>query len=620
MYPEIIIIASDLRAAEKANKVLQTLAVNCKVILANVQDLEDVSREQASLGAKVLIAFGMFAKIVRQSVDIPVIMVDLQPRDVMDGLLEASKMGKRIAIFGFSKILRDIFYIRDLLSIELISLPTVPPDEIPGELAKLKGVDVLVGGYYQGSIAQEYGIKTVLISPQDSEIRKAISMAKSYLEKRQEEVETQNPVMESSIYAAITVDCVGEILMMNRLASEYLKLDQLNAVAFSVDDVCPQFSRIADVISTHRPFLNQIAKLENRTFLYHAEPIFGKNQQLEGVSVIFQDVNTVMSSEVNIRRTLTTKENQAVYSFSNILGESPCMTNALKLALRYSKVDETVLIQGETGVGKEMFAQSIHRDSRRRDMPFVAINCASLPESILESELFGYVKGAFTGANREGKRGLFECAHTGTLFLDEIGEISLSMQGKLLRVLQEHSIRRIGAETPIPIDIRIIAATNRDLISMVREGSFRADLFFRINVLGLQIPPLRKRQEDIIRLAEFFLAEASEMTGRYLHLSSQAKTAMLHYDWPGNIRELQNMIRRVSVISDSDEIGLDLVEAYIMENSGLSTSKSASKNRYTLEEALSLSNGNKNRAAELLGVSRATLYRMLERRKGNSEC
>lgn len=620
MYPEIIIIASDLRAAEKANRVLQSLTVNCKVILANVQDLEDVSRKQAALGAKVLIAFGMFAKIVRQSVDIPVIMVDLQPRDVMDGLLEASKLGKRIAIFGFSKILRDIFYIRDLLSIELISLPTVPPDEIPSELAKLKGVDVLVGGYYQGSIAQEYGIKTVLISPQDSEIRKAISMARSYLEKRQEEVETQNPVMESSIYAAITVDCVGEILMMNRLASEYLKLDQLNAVAFSVDDVCPQFSRIADVISTHRPFLNQIAKLENRTFLYHAEPIFGKNQQLEGVSVIFQDVNTVMSSEVNIRRTLTTKENQAVYSFSNILGESPCMTNALKLALRYSKVDETVLIQGETGVGKEMFAQSIHRDSRRRDMPFVAINCASLPESILESELFGYVKGAFTGANREGKRGLFECAHTGTLFLDEIGEISPSMQGKLLRVLQEHSIRRIGAETPIPIDIRIIAATNRDLISMVREGSFRADLYFRINVLGLQIPPLRKRQGDIIRLAEFFLAEASEITGRQLHLSDQAKTAMLHYDWPGNIRELQNMIRRVSVISDSDEIGLDLVEAYITENSGLSTAKSPSKNRYTLEEALSLSNGNKNRAAELLGVSRATLYRMLERRKGNSEC
>ena len=297
-------------------------------------------------------------------------------------------------------------------------------------------------------------------------------------------------------------------------------------------------------------------------------------------------------------------------SFSEMLPSE----KAAVLALRYSKVDETVLIQGETGVGKEMFAQGIHRASRRRDMPFVAVNCASLPESILESELFGYVKGAFTGASRDGKRGLFECAHTGTIFLDEIGEISPSMQGKLLRVLQEHSIRRIGAETPIPIDIRIIAATNRDLVSMVREGTFRADLYFRINVLGLCIPPLRQRQGDIILLADAFLSETSERAGRYLRFSSQAKAAMLRYDWPGNIRELQNMVRRVSVISDSDEIGPELVETYIQENRGLSAAGGSLRSRYTLEEALALSGGNKLRAAELLGISRATLYRMLERK------
>lgn len=228
--------------------------------------------------------------------------------------------------------------------------------------------------------------------------------------------------------------------------------------------------------------------------------------------------------------------------------------------------------------------------------------------------MFGYVKGAFTGASRDGKRGLFECAHTGTIFLDEIGEISPSMQGKLLRVLQEHSIRRIGAETPIPIDIRIIAATNRDLVSMVREGTFRTDLYFRINVLGLCIPPLRQRQGDIILLADAFLSETSERAGRYLRFSSQAKAAMLRYDWPGNIRELQNMVRRVSVISDSDEIGPELVETYIQENRGLSAAGGSLRSRYTLEEALALSGGNKLRAAELLGISRATLYRMLERK------
>ena len=615
MHSDITFIASDLLAAEKVQNILRESPANCQVVLSNTQDLEEVSRSQVAQGAKVLIAFGMFAKIVRQSVDVPVIMVDLQAEDVMDALLEASKLGKRIAIFGFRRVLKDVFYVRDLLSIDLVWLPTVSPEKIPHELEKVQDIDVLVGGYYQARIAKQYGIPTVLIKTRDSEIRKAISLAQSYLEKRQDESETGTPMMESSIYAAITVDCLGEILMMNRLASEYLKLDQLNAVAFSVDDVCPQFSRIADVISTRRPYLNQIAKLEDRIFLYHAEPILRKRDgTLEGVSVIFQDVNTVMSSEVSIRRTLTTKENQAVYSFDHILGNSPCMTQALRLALRYSKVDETVLIQGETGVGKEMFAQGIHRASRRRDMPFVAVNCASLPESILESELFGYVKGAFTGASRDGKRGLFECAHTGTIFLDEIGEISPSMQGKLLRVLQEHSIRRIGAETPIPIDIRIIAATNRDLVSMVREGTFRTDLYFRINVLGLCIPPLRQRQGDIILLADAFLSETSERAGRYLRFSSQAKAAMLRYDWPGNIRDLQNMVRRVSVISDSDEIGPELVETYIQENRGLSAAGGSLRSRYTLEEALALSGGNKLRAAELLGISRATLYRMLERK------
>ena len=261
------------------------------------------------------------------------------------------------------------------------------------------------------------------------------------------------------------------------------------------------------------------------------------------------------------------------------------MTQALRLALRYSKVDETVLIQGETGVGKEMFAQGIHRASRRRDMPFVAVNCASLPESILESELFGYVKGAFTGASRDGKRGLFECAHTGTIFLDEIGEISPSMQGKLLRVLQEHSIRRIGAETPIPIDIRIIAATNRDLVSMVREGTFRTDLYFRINVLGLCIPPLRQRQGDIILLADAFLSETSERAGRYLRFSSQPKPPCSVMTGPETSGNSRTWCAGSASSATPMRVGPELVETYIQENRGLSAAGGSLRSRYTLEEA-----------------------------------
>ncbi len=611
----ITIIASDLLGAEKAQKVVRSMQANCRVLFASLEDLPRVAKSQVEQGARVLIAFGMFAKIVRQSVDVPVIMVDLRPEDVLDGIQQAAELGKRVAIVGFRKVLRDVFRIRRLLSVELVDIPTVMPEKMPDVLKILRPDDVLVAGYYQLQVAKPLGIRTVLVKPRDEEIAKAISMARSYLEQKQDAAEENAPLLESSVYASLTVDCAGNIVMMNRLAAEYLGVSQLTAVSFSMEEVCPQFTRITDVITKRQAYLNQIARIEDKIFLYHAEPMF-RGQELEGVMVIFQDVNTVLGAEASIRRKLTEKANRAQYTLDSIHGHSPCMTQVLKLALKYSKADETVLILGETGVGKELFAQGIHRASGRKDGPFVAVNCASLPETILESELFGYVKGAFTGADRDGKRGLFENAHTGTIFLDEIGEISLALQGKLLRVLQEHSIRRVRGEKPIPVDIRVIAATNRDLVAMVREGTFRSDLYFRLNVLELQIPPLRQRRQDIVLLAEEFLEEASLRDSRDYRFSPEAKAAMLRYRWPGNIRELQNLVRRVTVISDSAKIGEDLVEAYIRENIGLCPTEEQEKGPfYTLEEAMALAGNNKKRAAEILGVSRTTLYRMLERKE-----
>ncbi len=610
---KIAIIASDLLGAEKAQKVVRSLQAKCRVLFASLDELSQVARSQVEQGAKVLIAFGMFAKIIRQSVDVPVIMVDLRPEDVLEGLLQAAELGKRVAVVGFRKVLRDVFRIRKLLTIELVDIPTVMPEQMPDVLKALQPDDVLVCGYYQLQLAKRLQLRTVLVKPRDEEIAKAISMAESYLEREQDAAGASTQLLESSVYASLTIDPEGNIVMMNRLAAEYLGADQLTAVAFSMEEVCPQFTRITDAIANRHSYLNQIAKIGDKSFLYHAEPMV-RGEELQGVLVIFQDVNTVLNAEVSIRRKLTEKDNRARYTMDSIHGHSPCMTQVLKLALKYSRADETVLILGETGVGKELFAQGIHSASSRRNGPFVAINCASLPESILESELFGYVKGAFTGADRDGKRGLFENAHTGTIFLDEIGEISLALQGKLLRVLQEHSIRRVGGDKLIPVDIRVIAATNRDLIAMVREGRFRSDLYFRINVLALRIPPLRQRQGDIVLLAEEFLEEASLRSGRSYYFTEEAKEAMLQYRWPGNIRELQNMVRRVTVISDTEKIGRELVEAYIEENIRLYPSETPEKTSYTLEEAMALAAGNKKRAAELLGVSRTTLYRMLERK------
>lgn len=611
----ITIIASDLLGAEKAQKVLRGMQLSCPVVFAGLEELPQVAKSQVEQGAKVLIAFGMFAKIVRQSVDVPVIMVDILAEDVLEGILEASRMGTRIAIVGFRKVLRDVFRIRSLLSVELVDIPTVMPDKLPELIAGLRPGDVLVGGYYQANLAKRLGVPCVLLKPRDEEIAKAVSMARTYLD-RDQHADRGNPTApESSVYASITIDCFGTIVMMNRLASEYLGVNQLTAVSFSMDDVCPQFTRVMDAIANRCPYLNQITKIEDKTFLYHAEPMI-RGGEVEGVSVTFQDVNTVLGAEASIRRKLTVPSNHAQYGLEQIRGQSMCMTQVLKLALRYAGVDETVLILGETGVGKELFAQGIHRASSRREGPFVAINCASLPESILESELFGYVKGAFTGADRDGRRGLFEQAHRGTIFLDEIGEISQSLQGKLLRVLQDHNIRRIGGEKSIPVDIRVIAATNRDLVSMVREGLFRGDLYFRINVLGLRIPPLRSRKGDIALLAEEFLAEASARNNRQYYFTKAAKMEMEKYSWPGNVRELQNMVRRVTVVNDTGAIGEDQIRTYIEENKGLcAVEEPEPARKYTLEEALALCQGNRTGAAKLMGISRATLYRMLKQKE-----
>lgn len=611
----ITIIASDLLGAEKAQKVLRGMHLSCPVVFAGLEELPQVAKSQVEQGAKVLIAFGMFAKIVRQSVDVPVIMVDILAEDVLEGILEASRMGTRIAIVGFRKVLQDVFRIRSLLSVELVDIPTVMPDKLPELIAGLRPGDVLVGGYYQANLAKRLGVPCVLLKPRDEEIAKAVSMARTYLDRDQHADRGNHAAPESSVYASITIDCFGTIVMMNRLASEYLGVNQLTAVSFSMDDVCPQFTRVMDAIANRCPYLNQITKIEDRTFLYHAEPMI-RGGEVEGVSVTFQDVNTVLGAEASIRRKLTVPSNHAQYGLEQIRGQSMCMTQVLKLALRYAGVDETVLILGETGVGKELFAQGIHRASSRREGPFVAINCASLPESILESELFGYVKGAFTGADRDGRRGLFEQAHRGTIFLDEIGEISQSLQGKLLRVLQDHNIRRIGGEKSIPVDIRVIAATNRDLVSMVREGLFRGDLYFRINVLGLRIPPLRSRKGDIALLAEEFLAEASARNNRQYYFTKAAKMEMEKYSWPGNVRELQNMVRRVTVVNDTGGIGEDQIRTYIEENKGLCAVEEPEPARnYTLEEALALCQGNRTGAAKLMGISRATLYRMLKQKE-----
>ena len=306
-------------------------------------------------------------------------------------------------------------------------------------------------------------------------------------------------------------------------------------------------------------------------------------------------------------------------SFGNMVGRSSAIQTVFSMALKVARFDSTVLITGESGTGKELVAQGIHQESERRNGPIVAVNCASIPESLLESELFGHVKGAFTGAIKD-KKGLFEMAEGGTLFLDEIGDVPVLLQPKLLRVLQEGEIRPLGGEKDRPINVRVIAATSKDLNVEIESGNFREDLFYRLNVIPIQLPPLRERSQDISLLCQFFITRFNEtLKSKIKNISSEAMAKLMRYGWPGNVRELENAIERAIVLADGTTLEIEnfsfgkesTPDSELEDGAGsdclsLKKAKSKLENRM-IREALTATEGNRTHAARLLEISHPSL-------------
>ncbi|MDD5927403.1 MAG: sigma 54-interacting transcriptional regulator [Firmicutes bacterium] len=393
------------------------------------------------------------------------------------------------------------------------------------------------------------------------------------------------------------------------------------------------YLKVNDVIRYGKPVIDwevEVTSLDDPSGYMIASndmyPMLDSKGAVSGVAEISRSRNT------KIKQARDTLGLTADYTFEDIIGNSKPMTDVKKLAMSFAVSPYNVLIYGESGVGKELFAQSIHNYSIRRNKPFVAINCASISPELIDSELFGYESGAFTGAAKNGHVGKFELSNGGTLFLDEVAELPLHAQTKLLRTLETHQITKVGGTKNISVDVRVIAATNRSLEKMIEEGLFREDLYYRLMVLNITIPPLRERPEDIIPCCEFFMKQAMRINNSEMKtIDDSAKKLLIEYDWPGNGRELRNVINRVYVMSNSSVITReDLIGAFLSSKvnlSSLSKSKTPEEmlrekrmeiNRSyvaLLKEALLLANGNKTEAAKLIGVSRKTVYNMLEKYK-----
>ncbi|MGI6226041.1 MAG: sigma-54 interaction domain-containing protein, partial [Peptococcales bacterium] len=347
-----------------------------------------------------------------------------------------------------------------------------------------------------------------------------------------------NAIIQKINNGVIATDINGNIMICNNTAEKIINLSRDKILGANADDVLPSLG-INRPLNTGKAENEVPEHINNHNILVNRIPL-ENNNVINGALFTFYEFSEVEKIENKLRGHLYAKGHVAKYSFHNILGTSSVLKKQIKNAEKFALLDSTVVIQGESGTGKELMAHAIHNVSPRRKKPFVAINCAALPRDLLESELFGFEEGTFTGARKGGKVGLFEQAHLGTIFLDEIGEIPLETQVKLLRVLEAKEVMRIGSDRILPIDVRVIAATNRNLKKLVEEKRFREDLYFRLNVLKVFMPPLRERKEDICLLADFILAEFGKSVKEFL--SKEMINWLEDYSWPGNVRELRNIM------------------------------------------------------------------------------
>jgi len=445
----------------------------------------------------------------------------------------------------------------------------------------------------------------------------------------------------------ILVDKDGKIKYINALNQRFFGIKLKNFKNKHITELIPN-SGLHITAKTGKEEIGKLLKIKGEDKIVSRIPVRYKNKVYGAIGkIIFRntrEIEEILKEYYNLQKEVKKYKNhiaslhQAKYTFDDMIGTSEAFLEAKNFAKKIAKTDLTVVLLGESGTGKELFAHAIHLESLRRDGPFVKVNCASIPPELAESELFGYSEGAFTGALRTGKPGKFELADKGTIFLDEIGDLPLSLQAKLLRVLQEKEVERLGKSVPKKVDFRLICATNKDLRKMVEKNQFREDLYYRIFAVPIKIPPLRERKEDIEKLAYHFLGMLSEDTG-IKHISDEYLNILMKYDWPGNIRELKNVIELSIFRTEGDTLLPTSLPSYIIESINdvdeeltieREKRKEAVKEDFVirplkeeLEEkekeiiikALKLTNGNKSQTAKLLGIHRTGLHKKLNKYK-----
>jgi len=573
-------------------------------------------------GAKAIIARGGMYHHIVNDVSVPVMHLKMNALDILYAIKKASIMKSHLTLIlndevhfacgDWGKVLN--------CQIDLNRFSTLNElDELLEDIEDRKTQTVIVGAVVTCRKAAAKGFSTVFVDSRKETLQEAVG----YVDKMLDDLENQlkrrelsDTITDNVHDAIIAVDSLGNIILFNKNARKMFGKRSEDMLGKAIRDTFPEVDFIYELLEDKGSIREKIIHMNKLTATVKASAIT-IDGEVNGAVCTFQDITKLQNLEKRIRFELNKKGLTAKFTFDGVVAEDDAMKKTLARAKRLSETDSTIMIYGESGTGKEIIAQSIHNASDRGRSPFVAVNCAALTESLLESELFGYEAGAFTGARKGGKPGLFELAHGGTIFLDEINSIPLNMQSKLLRVLEEKEVMRIGSDYIIPLDIRIIGAANEDLMDKVVREEFRRDLFYRLNVLELRIPPLRSRKKDIIPLFNTFIDELSGGDEEMPYMGEEFEEMLLNHKWLGNVRELKNIAERHFIfkydrIKPKELFGRSGVSgADILENSDISLKDINRTIEKMVIETLLSRGKTKTEAAEILGISRTALWKKL---------
>ncbi|MCV4076469.1 propionate catabolism operon regulatory protein PrpR [Pseudomonas monteilii] len=640
---QIVVLISHLQRPNQQSRLAQVVEglmgdyadeTSIKVLDTSVDEALQVACELERRGeVDVFVCAGATAAYLRKHLTRPVLSMRISGADLLHALEQARSHSSQVALLSYNRTNAELQAMAALFTVQIHQAAYTTLEEARQAVEKMAslGCRSIIGSSTVLEIAEQAGLHGVLSLSAET-VRKALEEALGILHSQRIEIAKRqhlNGVLQHIPAGVAAVDNQGIVQSLNPALALLLDLPASAALGRPLQELCPALDleqALRDGIGEE----NQVMRLGTHQVVSNLLPIL-ENGQRTGMVLICQDTAAVQRADQRIRSSRRPGAFAAKYRLEQISGNSLANRELLHLAERYALTNSTILITGESGTGKELLAQGIHNTSHRPHGPFVAINCAAFPESLLESELFGYEEGAFSGSRKGGKPGLFEVAHRGTLFLDEIGDMPVSLQTRLLRVLQEREVLRLGGTEPISIDVRVIAATHQDLRGAIEAGRFRTDLYYRLNILRLQTLPLRERPEDIALIARGIVQS--------LLVSGQPRGAgalppgllpyLMAYAWPGNVRELENIVERAVLSAkeltqhgeiDEQRLARLLPELFEQRKGPSAMPPPPTQNLRTLSKTVQLNHvrqtlddcqGNLDEAARRLGISRTTIWRRL---------